>query len=256
MAANRTGGGRIKATERSFKIIEEIRRRDGAGVTELADHFECSKSTISEHLSTLNRRGYIREDDETYRIGLRFLQLGGHARSKEKLYHFGKKEIDEISAETGESAKIVVEEDGQGIYLYQSLGEHAVTTDSHLGTRVYLHATAVGKAIFAYLNEDRRSEIIDRHGLPEQTENTITDRGDLETRLQTIRDRGVAFDDEERIEGLRCVAAPIEKDDTILGALSISGPKRRIDEDTFRHDLPDLVKNTARIIEMNAKYSR
>jgi len=244
----------VKSTERSFRILEEVRRRDSAGVTELADHFNYSKSTIYEHLSTLVDCGYIKNDSGTYRIGLRFLELGGHARNKEKLYHFGKKDIDELSTETGESAKLVFEESGRGIYLYQALGENAVMTDSHLGTRVYLHTTTVGKAILAHLDDERVAEIVDQHGLPAKTEHTVTDRDELVTCFQSIRDRGVAFDNEERIEGMRCVAAPILQDDEILGALSVSGPKRRIDESVFREKLPDLVKNTARTIEMNTKY--
>ena len=254
MAQQPSTDTRIKSTERSFRILKEVCRRDGAGVTELADHFDCSKSTICEHLLTLVDSGYVTNDGGTYRIGLRFLELGGHARAKEKLYHFGKKDIDELSAETGESAKLVVEENGRGIYLYQALGENAVMTDSHLGTRVYLHATAVGKAILAHLNDEHISEIVDQHGLPAKTDQTVTDRDELETRLQSIKDRGVAFDDEERIEGMRCVAAPILQDGEILGALSVSGPKRRIDEPVFRKELPDLVKNTARTVEMNTKY--
>lgn len=254
MARQRSTDARIKSTERSFDILEEVRRRDGAGVTELAEHFGCSKSTVCEHLSTLVNKGYLTNEDGRYRVGLRFLQLGGHARARQKLYHFGRKDIDELSTETGESAKLVVEENGRGIYLYQALGDNAVTTDSHVGTRVYLHTTAVGKAILANLDEHRIPEVIEQHGLPAKTENSITDRDELENRLQTVRDRGVAFDDEERIEGWRCVAAPIQPNEDILGALSVAGPKRRIDEARFREELPELVENTAQTIEMNTKY--
>ncbi|MFC4440363.1 MULTISPECIES: IclR family transcriptional regulator C-terminal domain-containing protein [Natrialbaceae] len=41
----------------------------------------------------------------------------------------------------------------------------AVQADAHGGTRVYLHCTALGKAILAYLPEERVDAIIDRHGL-------------------------------------------------------------------------------------------
>ncbi|MFC7230669.1 IclR family transcriptional regulator C-terminal domain-containing protein [Saliphagus sp. GCM10025308] len=70
-----------------------------------------------------------------------------------------------------------------------------------------------------------------------------------------MRERGFAFDDGERIEGLRCVAAPIKSDEAVLGSISVSGPKKRIDDETFRSTLPELVRDTARVIEINVTYS-
>lgn len=247
--------GRVKATQLSLAILDEIRRRDGAGITELAAHFDRSKSTIHSHVRTLADEGYLVNDDGHYTIGLRPLQLAGHARAKDQLYQVANDEVDELAEETGESSKIIVEQGGRGVYLYQAHAKQAVTTDSHLGTRVYLHSTAVGKCILAHLDEHRLDEIIDEHGLPQMTANTVSDRATLESRLERVRDRGIAFDDGERIEGLRCVAAPIVADDEVLGAISVSGPKKRIDDEMFRNTLPELVRNTARVIEINVTYS-
>lgn len=244
----------IKATERSMAILEEIRRRDGAGVTELADHFGFSKSTVHDHVTTLERTKYLTRDGDEYSVGLRFLDLGGYARQRQELYEISKEEIDDLVAETGEAAKIAVEEHGRGIYLYQSRGENAVRTDSHVGTRVYLHCCGIGKAILAHLPEERVTEIIDEYGLPRWTEYTITDEDELFEELETIRDRGVAIDDEERIRGLRCVAAPVMCDGEVLGAISVSGPTKRLDEADIDR-MVELVRDTARVIELNAKYS-
>lgn len=244
----------IKATERSLAIIEEIRRRDGAGVTELADHFGFSKSTIHDHLTTLVEKKYLRHEDDEYTIGLRFLNLGGYARQHQELFEMAKGEVDDLAAETGEAAKVAVEEHGRGIYLHQAWGDNAVRTDSHVGTRVYLHSNSVGKAILAHLPEDRIREIVDEYGLPEWTEYTITDREALFDELQTVRDRGVAIDNEERIRGLRCVGAPVIRDGEVLGAISVSGPTRRFDDD-YMEEMIDLVQSTARVIEINAKYA-
>lgn len=247
--------GLLQATRLSLRILDEIRRRDGAGVTELATHFDRSKSSIHSHLRTLAAEGYLVNKNGYYTVGLQPLQLGGHARIKHELYRMAKDEVDELAEETGETAKIVVEEGGEGVYLYQARAEQAVQTDSHVGTHVLLHSTAVGKAILANIDEERRAAIIDEHGLPQVTANTVTDRETLETRLERIRDRGVSFDDGERIEGLRCVAAPIKTDESVLGAISVSGPKKRIDDETFRTTLPEIVRNTARVVEINATYS-
>ena len=245
----------IQATERSLAIIEEIKRRNGAGVTELANHFGFSKSTVHDHLTTLVQTKYLYQEGDEYNIGLRFLSLGGYAREQRELFEIAKSEIDDLADETGESAKFVVEEYGRGVYLYQSRGEKAVRTDSHVGTRVYLHSCGVGKAILAHLPDERVEAIIGEYGLPGWTKYTITEETALYEELERIKERGVAIDNEERIRGLRCVAAPVIKDDEVLGSISVSGPTKRFNDESVIDELAGLVQDTSRVIEINATYT-
>ena len=245
----------IQATQNTFRILGELRDRNGAGVTELADALGTSKSTVHDHLATLREMGYVRSEGGTYALSPTLLSFGGTARKSDELYTFGRDEVDALARETGETAKIITEEYGKGVYLYQSHGTEAVHTDAHVGTIVHLHATAAGKALLAHLPQERIEEIIDRHGLPERTDNTITDETELFERLETIRNRGVAFDNEERIEGIRCVAAPIQRDGEVIGGLSVSGPTRRITEIQLAEEFSDLVRETAKVVEIHATYS-
>lgn len=248
----------IKTTRTVFEIVDSIVEGNGS-VTEIAEDLGMAKSTIHAHLVTLEERGYLVKTGTEYELGLRFLSLGGHVQTAgtyRKLYRTAKPEIDQLANETTERAQIMVEEDGQGVYLYQSLGSQGVMTDTHVGTRVYLHTTAVGKAFLAHIPESEVDEIVERHGLPRVTENTTTDRGELLAELETIRERGVAFDDGERVRGIRCVAAPIETDDErVLGSISVSVPNRRITEAQFERELPKLVTDAARVIGLNVTYS-
>ena len=59
---------------------------------------------------------------------------------------------------------------------------------------------------------------------------TITDPGRLAEELAAIRARGWAVDDEERTEGMRCIAAPIFNEfREAMAGVSISGPTGRMD---------------------------
>lgn len=246
----------IKATETSSAILEALKQYDGAGVTELAAAVGKSKSTVHGHLKSLERDRWVVKDGNEYRIGLRFLDFGGYARDQRDLYEAIKPEVDELVEETGETVQMVAEEHGRGIYLYQAHGNRAVKTDSYTGNDVYLHCTAVGKTILAHLPDRRVEEITERHGLPEKTPRTITDREELFDQLETIRERGHAFDDGERIEGIRCVAVPITKNEgDLVGALSLSGPENRITGEWFHETIPELLEQTARIIEIKLTYS-
>lgn len=245
----------IKSTETAFAIIEFLADNAGGGVTEIADDLNISKSTVHNHLKTLEKNEYVVKEDGRYVLGYRFVTLGGKARQRAKLHDVAKPEINWLVEETGESACVAAEEYGHLIYLYQARGERAVTTDSHTGTRVLPHCTALGQAMLAHYPEEQVDAIIEQHGLPERTPNTLTSREALFEEFEQIRERGYAFDDEERIEGLRCVAAPIMDQDEVCGALSVSGPVKRFRSEYYREELPELVRRAVRVVEINLAYS-
>lgn len=73
--------------------------------------------------------------------------------------------------------------------------------------------------------------------------------------LDEIRERGIAFDDKERLTGLRCIAAPIlNENETVEGAISITGPSRRLQDERFRNILPESILDAKNIIELNLTY--
>jgi len=103
---------------------------------------------------------------------------------------------------------------------------------------------------------ERIEGILDEHGMPRITENTICDRAELSEEFEEIRDRGYATDHAERVEGMRCVAAPIQgQDGEAVAAISVSGPRNRLQGDRFREELPNKVLRAANVIEVNLTYS-
>lgn len=254
---SRTSKNTLQTTENTIHIVKALKRLDTAGVTELATHLDMSKSTVHEHLATLKEYDYVtKHDDSTYSIGLGFFEMGEYARKRRKIYEIARPEVTSLAEETGELANLLVEEHGRGVYLYRARGESAVTLDTHTGKRRYLHNTALGKAILAHLPEERVTEILDTHGLPASTKNTITDRGVLFEELEKIYERGVAYCGQERVEGLQCVAAPIlSNDDRVLGAISVAAPTTRMVGRRFEEEIPELILQAANVIEINVTYS-
>jgi DNA-binding IclR family transcriptional regulator len=102
---------------------------------------------------------------------------------------------------------------------------------------------------------ERREQIYTQRGLPAETPNTVTEKSRLEDELETIRDRGIAFDEEERAAHIRCIAAPITTDSgDVLGAVSVSGPISRMTDERIEAELIDKVEHAATVISINTKY--
>lgn len=246
----------VQATERSLDIVEALRDLDSARLTTLADELDLPNSTVHNHLATLVERGYVVKAGDQYRLGLRFLDLGEHTRSLRKVYRVARPELDEVATETGEIASLVVEENGYGVFLYSAEAEGAVSLETSPGTRTHVHASAMGKAILAHLSDDRVTAILDRHGMPRHTRKTVTSRASLLEELEEIRERGVAFDDEERVRGSRSVAVAIrEEGGSVIGSVGISGPASRLGTDRTTGELADVLQDTANIIELKLAYS-
>ena len=244
----------VRSIERASEILTLLKQRNGARLVELEDEVDLSKGTIHSYLATLEQCGLVAKRGMVYHVGFGCLDLGGHVRDRSPLYAAGREGADELAEESGELVALVTNWHGRCLWLYRTTGDNAMAADTHLGVQLPMHCTASGKALLAELPDERVDEVIDAHGLAAWTENTITDRDGLFDHLDEIRDRRIAFDDEERIRGLRGIGVPIRSEGTLLGAIAMSGPVNRLQGDRFWDELPDQIMKIQRMIEANAAY--
>lgn len=241
----------VQASEKTLEVMQALHKDGGVRVTDLAETLGMNKSTIHNHLKTMEMHGFVTETADGYDRSFKFLEIGGKLRKETPVFEKSRSDLDELANKSGEVANLLIEQGGKGVYVYRTMGEQAIELPAFVGMHTELHATSLGKAILANLPDDRVNQIIDRYGLPRETKNTITERDALLDELETVRSEGVAFDDEEKLMGLRCVAAPITTPEgAVLGAISISAPTNRMKSERFNTTIPDLVRGTANVIEL------
>lgn len=239
-----------RTTVTSFRIIDAMAGRTSAGVSELADELSLQKGTVHKHLSTLKRVGYVVKEGRKYRLSLGFLELGASVRAGMSLYNVAHDPLTKLSDATEKTASIMIREGNWGVYLTRVVSEEWTQTGLFEGERVPLPATAGGKAILAYLSDDDRETVLDEFDPSEYTENTITDRDALHAELQAVRDNRLAHDRGEYDSDRHCIAAPItDKDDSAVGAVTISGPADRMREESSQYDFSSIVASTATSIQ-------
>jgi DNA-binding IclR family transcriptional regulator len=252
MTNNKNADPPVQSIQTMFDLVEVIIENEGAGVTELSNHMELPKSTVYSHLRTLQSCGFLTNQDGKYHVNLKFLQYGGDIRRRIDIYPAAWSEVQDLALATGEHANLMIEEHGMGRYIYISEGKNSATLDTFTGMSVPLHATAEGKAILANLSEERLAEILNQQELIRFTDNTITDRETLQDELTRIRENGVATSDEERTLGVRGVAAAItDLDDSVHGAIGVSGPISRFQNESYNQEFPEIVLKKANIAQLN-----
>ena len=242
----------VKSVQTALELIDLIRERDGAGVTELATELGYAKSAIHSQLSTLQEHGYVVKEDGYYRLGFQFIDIAHHARNRVDIYDLVIEEVETVAEKSGELALFTVEEQGKGVCLYTAHGENAVQTELYVGYRNDLHHTAVGKAILAFKPPEEIDEILEHSHFRRLTDATITDEGELREELAEIRERGVAFNREETIKGLTGVGAPIQnQEEDVAGAISVIGPTSRMTDDRL-DEVSEMLHHAVNVVEINA----
>ena len=243
----------IGAVENTVKILEAVKELDGARNVDIADYTGLSKASVHKHLNTHERAGFITANDGVYQLGFRFLDIGEWVRERIQGKEYIQNALDKLVEETNEISSFILEENGQAVIVYRRQGREGVNTQSRSGKRRPMNQNAAGKAILAHRSDEFVEEVIQRHGLPRYTEFTITDRERFYDELETVRERGFAFNEEESSLGIHAVSVPVITDGEVRGACSVLGPKRRLSGEYFREDIPDLLLTISNELALNLK---
>lgn len=243
----------VKALLTAHEIVTALDELGMAGVVQVAEHIDRPQSVVHDYLSTLSQLGYVTKTNGKYELGLHHLELGGKVRKRIPLYKVAKTELRPLAEESDrESVTLCVEEDGRCVVLDAVQSSESVQYDWMPGTFFGMHCSGAGKAMLAHYPEERVEAIIDQHGLPARTENTVTDHKVLKNELNEVRESGVSFERGEYRAQMNTISAAIrDAGGTVVGALSISGPAHQMQESDVESALKNKLLSTVNIIEIN-----
>jgi DNA-binding IclR family transcriptional regulator len=174
----------------------------------------------------LQTRGYIKQDPETrrYRPTAHLVGVARAILRNIDLRAAAESPCDELVGATGESVHAAQPTSDGIVYVLQRRGGHRVSVNTDVGARAPMHATASGKAVLAFLPEDRVRASV-QEPLHQYTSRTHSTFDDLASDLEMVRRRGYAVDDEELTYDVRCVAAPVfDINGDVYGSIRVSGP--------------------------------
>lgn len=249
--------GHIRSVAKALMILNlfaEHQREMSLG--EIAEELQMAKSTLHGLLATLRDFGYLEQSSENgkYRLGMQLFALGNIVANSWDVKKVAAPFIQSLVDELGETVHLVVFDEGEVLYIDKRESTRSLRIVSQVGTRLPAHCTGVGKVFLADLPLDEVKNIISIKGLPRYTKNTITEFQRLEEELNEVRLQGYAIDDEEIMDGLRCVAVPI-RDYTkkVCAAISISGPVSKFQGEELESVINLMVK-VGREISLNLGY--
>ncbi len=227
--------GQVQSVTRALNILKRLSEQEyGLSLSDLAQSVGLAQSTTHRLLTTLQAERFVRFDTArgVWTVGVQSFIVGNSFIRSRNLVAIAYPFMQQLMEETEETANLAVENDGVAVYLAQIECAQVMRAFVVPGSQAPLHCSGVGKALLAAQPEATMAKLVRRRGLSQVTRNTITSPAALRDELAVCRVKGYAYDDEEQAIGLRCVASVVfDEFARPLAALSVSGPKARIDDD-------------------------
>lgn len=241
----------VKSVMKAFHIFEKLVEKGSAmSLSSISKELKINISTVHRLINTLVKLDYVTQDEKgLYKISYKAYNMADIIIKDfdiKKLVHPFLKEIVDTCNET---CNLVALEKNEVVYLDQIESTNMVRMFAKEGSRGAAYCTGSGKALLANLNENELIEYTKTVKLEKYTQNTITDPEKLIKELKIIKEQGYALDLEEKEVGVRCVAAPLfDRNNKLLGAISVSGPCTRITDNYLESCLIPLVRDKASTI--------
>ncbi|HYL81362.1 MAG TPA: IclR family transcriptional regulator [Candidatus Acidoferrum sp.] len=221
-----------QSLDRGLRIIEATAAVGGAAtLSEIARKTGLPRSTTHHLLRALVDFGYLVHDGDArpYRLAPKLFRLTGRTWTKEQLADISMPFLDELSRRTGEGTSLAMFRDGIVTIVAKRDPEGPVRVVQEVGARRPIYCTAVGKALAAWLPEGELGGIIERTLFQPKTPRTIRTPVAFRRELTRIRATGFAIDNQEHIQGIRCIATPVrDHSGEVRASLCVVGPTSRM----------------------------
>lgn len=207
------------------KVLEAFRSNGPRlSLSQVIDLCGLPKTSAFRILESLGLLGYLSRDEKGhYRLTYRLLDVAMVVQDRSVLRRAAWPHLESLYRDKIGTVNLGLLESNQVVYAEVLETPRRLTGFPRPGSRGPLHATALGKAVAAWLPPGDLAVIVQQFGLPRFTERTISTEVGLQDDLARTRERGFAIDDGEVESGWVCVAAPIfDWRSRLPGAISVT----------------------------------
>ena len=222
----------IQVVERMMRLVDALAASEQpVMLKQLASATQLHPSTAHRILNVMvGERLVERVEPGTYRLGMRFLELGNLVKSRISVRELALPLMRKLHETTGETVNLSVRNGDEIVYVERSASNRSLMRVVQLdGARAPLHITAAGKMFLVDEGVDAAAAYARRAGLKGYTRHSLATVAALRRDLERAARNGYALDNEEAEIGVRCIAAPVRDDSgRMVAGLSVSAPAERM----------------------------
>lgn len=222
----------LKSVDRALKTLCILgNSSEPITIQSLSKALNLPRTTIYATINSLERYGFISKNKmtKTIDLGWRLYSLGNNFVTKQ-LPITAQEETDILLRKWNLTVQVgIYARDNKVVFIISKLPNkpyEPFMTFPHPGLITEAHHTSSGKVLLAHLKSEDLKWLNNTKTLSSKTSRTITDPKKLLAELENIRREGLAFDDEESVSGIFCIAAPIVNYlGECIASVSVAGPK-------------------------------
>lgn len=245
----------VRSVERSLRILQTFSSDEvELSLSDLGRRLNLSPSTIHRLLTTLQRQGFIEQDESKgkYRLGLTLFKLGSLVQQGMNLRVQSEISLRRLMRRTSETSYLCVMDGDEALCIDRVEGDHQVRVLAlDVGGRLPLTCGGAPRVLLAYMSDDQTEAYMRRRAFPRLTAHSLTQREKIRQDIARTRRQGYTFSVEDVIEGVAAIGAPIrDHSHQVIGAISIAGILLHFGEDN-RGNLIQAVREEAEAISIN-----
>jgi len=243
-------------TLRLFALLEVIAQKNQLfSLQSLVEETGLPKPTLHRMLQQLESAGMLQRDGDGrhYSTGLRLRRMAEQLLLNNTVHGARHAVLRQLVDEVGESCNLTALSGSEVLYLDRVETPAPLRFYLHPGSRVPAHCSASGKLFLAQMSPSQRRRLLEHAVLEKYTARTLTTVEALEAELERVSRDGYAFDDEEFLPGLFCVAVlvpnPQGRSNT---GIAIQAPVMRLSHDKVLKLLPALQRAAQAMAKIEA----
>lgn len=241
----------VEVLGKSVRLLEILAEAPGGlSLQGLTAASGFAKTTAHRLLQTWEELGYVsRVRSGKYQLGLTALELARKVSRRNRVVEASREMLVRLQQATAESAYLAVYRDGRVILIDGLEGSHPLRVVVDLGEQCYLHASAQGRSVAAFIDRESLAALLERDGLVKVTPDTKTDMRTLIERLNEVRTKGYSINWGETIAGAVCIGVPFFAgvDGAVLGSIGLSVPMPRATEMHIQRCLDLMLKAASQL---------
>lgn len=228
---------RVPAIDKCFTILKLLAESDSPlGITDISNKLSLSKSTVFNLIYTLNDLEIVEQaSDGKFQFGLQLYLLGNSSGRKSALIQTVHPHLQLINQQTKLSAFLGIRSGFDAVIVDKVDSAFDIKISSEIGMRLPLLAGAGGKALLSLLTDEDVDRLLNDKNLKKYTPKTGTDKARFKKVVAKVRKEGIAFDNEEYINGIVAFAVPIKtRQAELQTAIWAVGLKQQTSEQTMQ----------------------
>jgi DNA-binding IclR family transcriptional regulator len=239
--------GYVPAVDQASRILLSLTKSPSAKInlTDICKSVCIHKSKGYSILNTLQKYGFVQKEPEgkTYSLGLGLLSLSRRVLDNVSYNEIATPILETVARKTRSTALFgIIDNTNMFIVARQEADQH-ISVTIRPGYRFHITHGAHGKAIMAFLPEDKRDKILKQKKLFFYGDTSKFDHKRLKAEIAQCTETGFASDMGELNAGINVIAAPVfDSQERLVGSMFIMG--------TF---LKSFVKKYGPIVAENAK---